>query len=119
MEGSGMGKRVAPRTNRSGQAASELNGNGSTQKLITALGHPTRREIVRQLLSEQAPLSPRQLTERIDESLSTVSYHFRILADAGVAKLVSTRPVRGSTEHFYEATSIEADWARALLSVDD
>jgi DNA-binding transcriptional ArsR family regulator len=114
-----MGERSKPGTDRSGLVASELNGKGSTQKLITALGHPTRRRIVRHLLSEQAPLSPRQITERIDESLSNVSYHFRILAGAGVAKLVSTRPVRGSTEHFYEASSIDAEWARALLAVED
>ena len=37
---------------------------------------------------------------------------------AGVLKLVSTRPVRGSTQHFY-GMSIEAEWAQAVLALDE
>jgi hypothetical protein len=41
-----------------------------------------------------------------------------VLAEAGVLKLVSTRPVRGSTQHFY-GMEIDADWARAVLELDE
>jgi len=89
----------------------------STQNLFVALGHPTRRQILREM-DGGPPASPRELTERLDDSLSNVSYHFRVLAEAGVIKLVSTRPVRGSTQHFY-GMEIDADWAKAVLELDE
>ena len=61
---------------------------------------------------------PRELTERLGDTLSNVSYHFRVLAGAGVLKLVSTKPVRGSTQHFY-GMEIDADWAKAVLELDE
>jgi DNA-binding transcriptional ArsR family regulator len=89
----------------------------STQNLLVALGHPTRRRILREM-KDGPPASPRELTERLDDSLSNISYHFRVLAHSGVLKLVSTRPVRGSTQHFYGVT-IDADWAEAVLELDE
>ena len=89
----------------------------STQNLFVALGHPTRRRILREM-DGGPPASPRELTERLDDTLSNVSYHFRVLAEAGVLKLVSTRPVRGSTQHFY-GMEIDADWAKAVLELDE
>ena len=89
----------------------------STQSLFVALGHPTRRRILREM-DGGPPLSPRELAGRIDDSLSNVSYHFRVLASSGVIELVDTKPVRGSTQHFY-GLSIEADWARAVLALEE
>jgi len=91
--------------------------DGSTQDLLVALGHPTRRQILREM-DGRPPTSPREMTERLDESLSNVSYHFRVLAGSGVLELVSTRPVRGSTQHFYGVT-LDAGWAQALLAADE
>lgn len=88
-----------------------------TQNLIVALGHPTRRQILREMHGEP-PSSPRQVSERLDETLSNVSYHFRVLAEAGAIELVSTRPVRGSTQHFYDS-SVGARWALELLALDE
>jgi DNA-binding transcriptional ArsR family regulator len=88
-----------------------------TQDLLVALSHPIRRRILREMDGEP-PTSPRQMTELLGESLSNVSYHFRVLAGAGVLRLVSTRSVRGSTQHFYDAW-IDAEWARALLAGED
>jgi DNA-binding transcriptional ArsR family regulator len=92
----------------------------STQNLLVALGHPVRRQILREMSSGDGaqPASPRQVSEKLDETLSNVSYHFRVLAETGVLELTSTRPVRGSTEHFY-GVSIDADWARALLALEE
>jgi DNA-binding transcriptional ArsR family regulator len=89
----------------------------STQDLFVALGHPTRRQILREM-DGGPPASPRELTERLGDTLSNVSYHFRVLAEAGVLKLVSTKPVRGSTQHFY-GMEIDADWAKAVLELDE
>ncbi len=89
----------------------------TTQNLFVALGHPTRRRILREM-NGGPPASPRELTERLGDTLSNVSYHFRVLAEAGALELVSTRPVRGSTQHFY-GMSIEAEWAQAVLALDE
>ena len=88
-----------------------------TQSLLVALGHPTRRQILREMHGGP-PTSPRQVSDQLGETLSNVSYHFRVLAESGVLELVSTRPVRGSTQHFYDV-SIEAGWAQALLEIDE
>ena len=85
----------------------------STQSLFVALGHPLRRQILREM-EGRPPASPREVTDRLDETLSNVSYHFRVLARSGVLALAGTRPVRGSTEHFYRVSQL-ADWARAAL----
>jgi DNA-binding transcriptional ArsR family regulator len=94
-----------------------MEGAVDTQELVVALGHPTRRQILREMEGGQ-PISPRQLTEKLGETLSNVAYHFRVLAQSGVIELVTTRPVRGSTQHFY-GVSLEADWAHALLAVEE
>jgi DNA-binding transcriptional ArsR family regulator len=89
----------------------------ATQNTLVALAHPTRRRILREM-NGGPPASPRELAERIDDSLSNVSYHFRVLAVSGILKLVSTKQVRGSTQHFY-GMSIEEDWAQAVLALDE
>jgi DNA-binding transcriptional ArsR family regulator len=89
----------------------------SIQDLLLALAHPTRRRILREM-EGGPPASPRELTERLGDTLSNVSYHFRVLADSGALKLVSTRPVRGSTQHFY-GTTIDAGWVQELLASEE
>jgi len=90
--------------------------NGSaTDELLTALGHPLRRRILRRM-TETDRYSPRELAEYLSEPLSNVSYHVRVLADCGALELVGTRPVRGSTQHFYRAT-VEPEWARSALGI--
>jgi hypothetical protein len=48
------------------------------------------------------------------QQMSHASYHFRQLAKAGQIEVDSTRPVRGSEEHFYRAKSrayfTDAEW---------
>lgn len=90
--------------------------NGTaTDDLLTALGHPLRRQILREM-SRVDRSSPRELAESLTEPLSNVSYHVRVLADCGALELVATRPVRGSTQHFYRA-SVEPDWARSAIGI--
>lgn len=84
--------------------------------LLVALRHPLRREILRTIGTEEA-ISPRQISSALDQPLSNVSYHVRVLADRGTIVLVKTKPVRGSMQHFYRA-AIEAPWARQVLGFD-
>jgi DNA-binding MarR family transcriptional regulator len=46
-------------------------------------------------------LSPKDLSDELDEPLSTVAHHVRRLVGMELLKLVRTKPGRGSIEHFY------------------
>lgn len=85
--------------------------------LLIALRHPLRREILRKMAGEE-PISPREIATALDQPLSNVSYHVRVLAECAAITLVSTKPVRGSMQHFYRST-IEAPWARHVLGLSD
>lgn len=85
--------------------------------LLVVLRHPLRRRILREMDRREA-ISPRELAELLDQPLSNVSYHVRVLADRGVATLVRTRPARGSMQHFY-AARIEVPWARQVLGLTE
>jgi DNA-binding transcriptional ArsR family regulator len=83
--------------------------------LLVALRHPLRRDILREMAGEEA-ISPREIANALDQPLSNVSYHVRVLADCGAVALVSAKPVRGSMQHFY-CNAIEAPWARQVLGL--
>jgi DNA-binding transcriptional ArsR family regulator len=85
--------------------------------LLVALRHPLRRRILRLMAGEET-ISPRELSEELEAPLSNVSYHVRVLVDCAAVTLVSTKPVRGSMQHFY-STAIEAPWAREVLGLGD
>jgi DNA-binding transcriptional ArsR family regulator len=71
------------------------------QKLVRALAHPVRVQIL-EILSEQVA-SPNMLATQLDTGLSHVSYHTRALERCGCLELVETAQRRGATEHFYKA----------------
>ncbi len=85
--------------------------------LLMALRHPLRRDILREMAGREA-ISPREVASALHQPLSNVSYHVRVLADCAAISLVSTKPVRGSMQHFYR-TAIEAPWARQILGFDE
>ncbi|MFN8217432.1 MAG: helix-turn-helix domain-containing protein [Solirubrobacterales bacterium] len=85
--------------------------------LLSALRHPLRRRILR-LMEAEEPISPRQISTRLEHPLSNVSYHVRVLARCSAIALVFTEPVRGSMQHFYRA-SLDAPWARQMLELED
>lgn len=84
--------------------------------LLIALRHPLRRDILRAMAGEKA-ISPREISAALDQALSNVSYHVRVLADCGTVALVRTKPSGGSVQHFYRST-IEAPWARLVLGLE-
>jgi DNA-binding transcriptional ArsR family regulator len=87
------------------------------ENLLTALGHPLRREILR-AMADGKPVSPRELSEALDQPLSNVSYHVRVLVQSEAVTLVRTKPTRGSIQHFYRST-VQAPWARQVLGLGD
>lgn len=85
----------------------------NTHALLTALKHPLRRGILREM-QDGTQVSPRELAMSLEEPLSNVSYHVRVLADCGAVRLVRTKQVRGSTQHFYRS-AVDAKWVKAAL----
>lgn len=71
----------------------------NTNAVQRALAHPLRAHILTEL--EKRAASPSQIAEAVGESVGVVSYHMRVLAEAGLAELVGTVPRRGALQHFY------------------
>jgi DNA-binding transcriptional ArsR family regulator len=69
-------------------------------KLMKALGHPVRQRIL-QVLSQREEASPSQIAQLIDEPLTNVGYHARVLVKCDAIELVRTEVSGSSVEHFY------------------
>ncbi len=67
--------------------------------LLKALAHPVRMHLLGVL--SYRPISPAEFARERGEPVSKVAHHFRSLEKLGCIELMHTRPVRGSTEHFY------------------
>jgi DNA-binding transcriptional ArsR family regulator len=67
------------------------------------MAHPLRVEILAILNDRMA--SPNQLKKELEEGLSQVSYHVKVLRDYDMIELVKEEPVRGAVEHFYRANT--------------
>jgi DNA-binding transcriptional ArsR family regulator len=87
--------------------------------LLICLQHPLRRRLLILYVEAKEKRSPSELAEVTGEHLSKVSYHVRVLAASKAVKLVSTKPRRGSVEHFYKATRLldEVPWGREALGL--
>jgi len=71
------------------------------QNLVKGLSHPLRTQCLTILTDRVA--SPREIAESLDEDLSNVSYHVRVLSELGLIELVREEPVRGAVAHFYKS----------------
>jgi hypothetical protein len=92
---------------------------------MDVLRHPIRVRILE--VSNEIDISPIQFLHSdfadglldaaadAQRQLSFVSYHFRVLSEAGCIKVVDTRPVRGAVEHIYRGTArayfTDEEWA--------
>ena len=84
-----------------------------THLLLVTLQHPLRRRILWEMDGGE-PTSPQDLAGSLDKSLGGVGYHVKVLADCGALKLVRTKQVHGSTQHFYRL-SAKGDRAQSML----
>lgn len=86
--------------------------------LFNALGHPMRRQILREMLETGEEVSPRELAVNLCQQLTALSYHVRVLAECGAVELVRTEQTRGSTQHFYRP-AVKAGWAITALEAGE
>lgn len=70
----------------------------------SVVAHPLRSRCLTRLAERTA--SPAELAIEFRKPLSDVSYHVATLLKAGAIELVGERPVRGSIQHFYRATTL-------------
>jgi DNA-binding transcriptional ArsR family regulator len=89
-------------------------GGPAHEQLVKGLSHPVRHQCLTVLAERVA--SPRELAEVLDEDLSNVSYHVRVLSEHGLIELVKEEPVRGAVAHFYKAVErplfSKSDWEK-------
>jgi DNA-binding transcriptional ArsR family regulator len=82
--------------------------------MAKALAHPLRVQLLSVL--NEGVASPNELAKKLDEPLTNVSYHVRMLHDLGCIELVETEPRRGALEHYYRAIVrpffADNDWRR-------
>ena len=82
------------------------------------MSHPLRMKLL--MMLNQKVASPIELARELDESLGSVSYHIRSLADFGCIELVRTEPRRGAVEHYYRAITrpefSDRDWVQLPTS---
>ena len=81
-------------------------------EVVKAYGHVLRVRLLGMLEGRAA--SPARLAEELEESLGTVAYHVRQLADAGLLELVGSEERRGALEHRYTAKPpmvTNAEWS--------
>ena len=92
---------------------------GVDQRLVKALAHPLRVEILTILNERMA--SPNELSKELEEGLSQVSYHVKVLKDFECIEMVKTEPRRGAVEHYYRATErafiSDRDWQSLPASI--
>jgi DNA-binding transcriptional ArsR family regulator len=84
-------------------AAKTKSKSGVDQRLVKALAHPLRVEIL--MILNERMASPNELSKELDEGLSQVSYHVKVLKDFDCIEMVKTEPRRGAVEHYYRATA--------------
>lgn len=92
------------RGSKKGSAAQRETASGAIeQNIVKALAHPLRVRILTVLNDRVA--SPNELRKLLEEGLSQVSYHIKVLKDFEMIEMVKTEPRRGAVEHFYRAKS--------------
>lgn len=87
-----------------------------TPKLIEALGHPIRRELLRELHRAGEEMSPTQLCEIVGKQVSNVDYHINVLADRGILRRTKVRRVRGFKQNFYVSEVSEHKQVASILA---
>ncbi|MGK2939975.1 MAG: ArsR/SmtB family transcription factor [Solirubrobacteraceae bacterium] len=69
---------------------------------LKVLAHPIRMKILKQ--AQLGEVSAKEASRDLEEPIGKVSYHVRVLAEAGLLELTRQTPRRGAIESHYRAT---------------
>lgn len=111
-------KNKGRKATKRGKAAKRNAEETVDQRLMKALTHPVRVQILSLVVDGE--WSPNQLHKELGVGLSLVSYHVKVLKDFDLIQMTKTEPRRGAVEHFYRAAKrivIPEDMATALPKV--
>ncbi len=111
---SASSKTKGPGRKRSTAKQREAASREAATCIAKALSHPMRVQLLTILNDGMA--SPNELSKELEEGLSQVSYHVKVLKDFKMIEMVKTEPRRGAVEHYYRATSkvYVPSWVAAL-----
>jgi DNA-binding transcriptional ArsR family regulator len=88
---------------------------------LALIKHPLRRKTLVLFVERTGePLTPDGVSKELSVPLNNVSYHIRVLADAGALILLDERPVGGSLQHFYVVNDdkvTRVPWMRGALGL--
>jgi len=86
---------------KSSQAQQDPKELSLNQRLIKALAHPLRVRLLAHMNDRE--WSPNELSGELNEGLSQISYHVKVLKDFEMIEMTRTEPRRGAVEHYYRA----------------
>lgn len=91
----------------------------TSSELISAVGHPLRRRIIRAYLDEAVECpSAGELAEALDQRPGQVAYHLKALAKCDLLRPVQTgNGQQAEGPHYGWALGVDPDWLRVVLEV--
>ncbi|MDK2967723.1 helix-turn-helix domain-containing protein [Lacrimispora sp.] len=78
----------------------------STKKELEIYMNPVRQNLLRILERSKLPMTPKQLSLKLDISPSSVQHHIKKLESLGVIKLDHTEVINGITARYYSPTYV-------------
>src|SRR2546423_6747507 len=75
----------------------------NTHQQFRAFGEPIRERILR--IIQNSPATAKQIADRLKLPPGTVGHHLQVLEEAGLAKIVARRLVRGIVAKYYTRTA--------------
>jgi DNA-binding transcriptional ArsR family regulator len=73
------------------------------EQQLAAIGDPTRSHILGVI--QHQPATAKQIADRLKMAPGTIGHHLRVLEEAGLAKVVARRLVRGIVAKYYTRTA--------------
>ncbi len=78
----------------------------STKKELEIYMNPVRQKLLRLLERSRVPMTPKQLSEKLEISPSSVQHHIKKLSSLGLVELDHTKMINGITARFYKPTYV-------------
>ncbi len=78
----------------------------TTKKELDIYMSPTRQQLLRLLSIQGSPMTPKQLSDKLQISASGVQHHIKKLVQLGIVELDHTETVNGITASFYRHAQV-------------